>query len=327
MFRTLLTILVLSALFSTRFIGLYSHQALAFVLFLALLWGVVSRLWWWKKGTLHGRLNRDDQTHFLQAVGRGYFWVVLGFTTLIIFPRSAEMVPLMATIAVVWALVLGLQLLQAKQTNRGTTIVMLLGGMILMFDTFQALRPTVEPIVRIAAPFKGEWIVLQGGRSPLQSHHLVAYNQKYALDLVKIENGKIFRETEGNANVLCWEEPLYAPVDGTVVTSKGDMEDSEGLNFVTDPDDATGNTVTIQTEEGHYVVFAHLRQGSVVVSEGQSVKVGDPIGKTGNSGNTTMPHLHFQVQTHKDIWDPDNKSIPFAFGDGLVNRRNSQISG
>jgi hypothetical protein len=233
----------------------------------------------------------------------------------------------MAGIAVIWLVVIGLQLLQPAQTNKGPSIAMLLGGLVLTFDTTQALLPTVDPVVRIATPFAGEWVVLQGGRSPLQSHHLSAYNQEYALDLVKLENGMIFKETEGNENLWCWEAPLYSPVDGTVVVAKGDMEDSEGLNLVSEQADAVGNNVIIQTKEGHYVVFAHLRQGSVVVSEGQSVKTGDPIGKTGNSGNTTMPHLHFQVQTHQDLWDPNNRSIPFAFGDGPVHRRNDQITG
>jgi hypothetical protein len=324
---TILTVLALSALFATRIVGMYSHQALAVVLFLAVVWGVISRLWWWKKERLHGRLKRTDGSHLFQALGRGYFWLTLGFTTLILFPRTGEMVSIMATIAVIWVVVIGLQLLQPAHTNRGPTIAMLIGGLVLTFDTAQALRPTVDSVIRVATPFEGEWIVLQGGRSPLQSHHLSAYNQEYALDLVKLENGMIFKETEGNENLWCWEAPLYSPVDGTVVLAKGDMEDSEGLNLVSDQADAVGNNVIIHTKDGHYVVFAHLRQGSVVVSEGQTVKTGDPIGKTGNSGNTTMPHLHFQVQTHQDLWDPDNRSVPFAFGDGPVHRRNDRITG
>ena len=34
---------------------------------------------------------------------------------------------------------------------------------------------------------------------------------------------------------------------------------------------------------------------------------------------TTMPHLHLQVQTHVDLWDPDDRSVPFGFEpDGRV---------
>ena len=106
---TILTVLALGALFATRIVGMYSHQALTIVLFLAVVWGVVSRLWWWKKERLHGRLKRTDHSHLFQALGRGYFWLTLGFTTLILFPRTGEMVSIMATIAVIWVVVIGLQ--------------------------------------------------------------------------------------------------------------------------------------------------------------------------------------------------------------------------
>ena len=46
----------------------------------------------------------------------------------------------------------------------------------------------------------------------------------------------------------------------------------------------------------------------------------------GNSGNTTLPHLHLQVQTHADIWDPDNRSVPFGFEpDGRVLARTGRV--
>ena len=41
-----------------------------------------------------------------------------------------------------------------------------------------------------------------------------------------------------------------------------------------------------------------------------------------------MPHLHLQVQTHVDLWDPDNRSVPFAFEpDGRVMARNDRAGG
>ena len=42
-------------------------------------------------------------------------------------------------------------------------------------------------------------------------------------------------------------------------------------------------------------LLAHLRNGSVKVAEGRHVKTGDLLGEVGNSGNTTGPHLHFQL--------------------------------
>ena len=79
---------------------------------------------------------------------------------------------------------------------------------------------------------------------------------------------------------------------------------------------------------GLFVVLAHLRHGTVQVSEGDLVREGDPLALLGNSGNTTMPHLHLQVQTHVDLWDPDNRSVLFAFeAVGHILARNDRVEG
>ncbi len=89
-----------------------------------------------------------------------------------------------------------------------------------------------------------------------------------------------------------------------------------------------GNQIVIELVNGLFVLLAHLQHGSVRVREGDLVRVGDELARIGNSGNTTLPHLHLQVQTHVDIWDPDNRSVPFAFDtDGRVPIRNDRIQG
>ena len=119
-----------------------------------------------------------------------------------------------------------------------------------------------------------------------------------------------------------------APPRADPVAARDDMEDSDGANFVTDVADAAGNVVVIELDNGLFVVLAHLRQGTVQVSEGDLVREGDPLALLGNSGNTTMPHLHLQVQTHVDLWDPDNRSVPFAFeAEGHVLARNDRVEG
>ncbi|WP_103503298.1 MULTISPECIES: M23 family metallopeptidase [Streptomyces] len=56
-----------------------------------------------------------------------------------------------------------------------------------------------------------------------------------------------------------------------------------------------GNEVVIQHEDGRYSQYAHL--SSISVSNGQSVGAGDQIGNVGTTGNSTGPHLHFEVRT------------------------------
>ena len=69
------------------------------------------------------------------------------------------------------------------------------------------------------------------------------YNQRFALDLVRPENGRIVGEEIGNAAVHSWEQPLRSPVDGKVVVARDDIDDAEGTNFVTDAADAAGNVI------------------------------------------------------------------------------------
>jgi murein DD-endopeptidase MepM/ murein hydrolase activator NlpD len=56
-----------------------------------------------------------------------------------------------------------------------------------------------------------------------------------------------------------------------------------------------GDTVIIDHGHGEYSVYAHLVPGSIRVAAGQRVQAGQVIGRLGSSGNSTEPHLHFQV--------------------------------
>ncbi len=58
---------------------------------------------------------------------------------------------------------------------------------------------------------------------------------------------------------------------------------------------AYGNEVVIRHADGKYSQYAHLSQLSV--SSGQSVTAGQSIGLSGSTGNSTGPHLHFEIRT------------------------------
>ena len=60
-----------------------------------------------------------------------------------------------------------------------------------------------------------------------------------------------------------------------------------------------------------FAAFAHLAPGSVAVREGQEVRIDQVIGRVGHTGNSTSPHLHFQLM---DAADPlVAQGIPCAF--------------
>ena len=78
--------------------------------------------------------------------------------------------------------------------------------------------------------------------------------------------------------------PVKAVADGIVVTVE---------RWTT----SYGNHVIIAHANGLYTLYAHGQAGSICVSEGQTVKQGQQIMRVGSTGNSTGPHLHFEVRT------------------------------
>ncbi len=54
-----------------------------------------------------------------------------------------------------------------------------------------------------------------------------------------------------------------------------------------------GKTVVIKHEDSYETLFGHLSK--ITVKEGESIKVGDVIGKAGSTGRSTGTHLHYEV--------------------------------
>ena len=79
-------------------------------------------------------------------------------------------------------------------------------------------------------------------------------------------------------------QPVYAVADGIVVTAQ---------NLTS----SYGTYVIIAHYNGLYTLYAHGQRGSLRVSEGQSVSQGQQIMNVGSTGNSTGPHLHFEVRT------------------------------
>lgn len=77
--------------------------------------------------------------------------------------------------------------------------------------------------------------------------------------------------------------PVYAAADGIVHTTAA---------LTT----SYGNYVIIAHYNGLYTLYAHGQAGSICVSEGQAVKQGQQIMRVGSTGNSTGPHLHFEVR-------------------------------
>ena len=63
-----------------------------------------------------------------------------------------------------------------------------------------------------------------------------------------------------------------------------------------------GNTVVVDHGNGISTLYGHNE--NVAVSEGQSVGKGSVIAYAGSTGNSTGPHVHFEVRVNGDPTDP-----------------------
>jgi len=151
-------------------------------------------------------------------------------------------------------------------------------------------------ITAMHLPFKGEWTVFWGGDTKELNYHVAVKFQKNAFDIV-INNpeGKSFK-TNGKTNedYYAFGQPLIAPCDGEVVLVVDGVKDNVPGEL--NPMFVSGNTVLLKTKNKEYVFFAHFKQHSIKVKQGDVIKQGQLIGLCGNSGNSSEPHLHFHLQ-------------------------------
>lgn len=164
-------------------------------------------------------------------------------------------------------------------------------------ETAKLLRNKTEVIL----PFKGEWNVFWGGDTEKQNYHIVSQSQKHAFDfLIKDKASKTFKnEGKTNKDYYAFGKELIAPCKAEVVLAVDGIKDNNPGEM--NPMFATGNTVILKTNHNEYLVFAHFKQNSIKVKEGDLVEQGQVLGLTGNSGNSSEAHLHFHIQDGEDL--------------------------
>jgi murein DD-endopeptidase MepM/ murein hydrolase activator NlpD len=186
-------------------------------------------------------------------------------------------------------------------------------------------------------PFAGTWYV--GAAPNLHSHHRWAAMEEFAFDIVALGGNGTTHKGDGSRldDYYGYGRDILAVADGTVVEVAADgTEANERLRR---PDESLqdyeqrtmqaqaellaksykaviGNYVILKHAGGEYSHYAHLKQGSVRVKAGDTVTRGQVIGQLGHTGNTTEPHLHFQLTDGPDPMY--SRGIPIVFKNTVV---------
>ena len=178
----------------------------------------------------------------------------------------------------------------------------------------------------LAFPLRGgAFMVGQGGASRVVNHHVRNASQRYALDLLMLNGAGV------RARGLCpatlesyatWGADVVSPCDGVVAAAVDEFPDFPPPRR--DLAHPAGNHVAIESG-GATIYLAHLRRGSVAVRAGDRVRAGQPIGRVGNSGNTTEPHLHVHAEQGPYPGRFSGRpAVPITFG-GRFLARNDRV--
>ncbi len=183
-----------------------------------------------------------------------------------------------------------------------------------------------EPIA-IASPLKGKNYVFanlstNGYHFGLTFHPAtgqICNGERYAFDLIQLDGNQdnFFDCNKGareNDAHYCYGDTLFAVGDGEIVgvydgypENSGDAMDKLPTTLET----IGGNYVWLKLSDQVFAFYAHCIPYKIMVNEGDIVKEGDPIALLGNSGNSTGPHLHFQLCDRTDALF--SIGIPFVF--------------
>lgn len=192
-------------------------------------------------------------------------------------------------------------------------------------------------LVVVHFPLRGEgWVAVNSPADRIPSHGSNILGQRFAYDfLVADQRTRLHYHPAGWLRTLlfgvpthecyAWGAPVHSPFDGEVVLAVDGHPERTRIHPVREAllllrsaltftpsrlPSILGNHVIVRSGD-IYAGFVHLAPGSVAVTEGQPVRVGEVIGRVGHTGNSTTPHLHFQLM---DAADPTvARGVPCAF--------------
>ncbi|HVA69170.1 MAG TPA: M23 family metallopeptidase [Candidatus Binataceae bacterium] len=176
--------------------------------------------------------------------------------------------------------------------------------------TIQSVRVAIgpeKPIV-LSPPLEGaNWWTPNGpGNDTIHRRTVVVLDgaarlpERFAVDWIKLgDNGSFKGPEKDNRSYFAYGTRVFAAADGRALTVHDGIREnvphSPTMAVPITLDTIAGNSVVEDLGGGRYALYAHLQPGSVKVKAGDQIKRGQMLGLLGNSGNSSEPHLHFQV--------------------------------
>jgi hypothetical protein len=182
-----------------------------------------------------------------------------------------------------------------------------------------------QSVALIGPPLKGERYIAADSCCDATRHQRAALPvngrawlaQRFAVDWEQMDaTGHIYTGPgEKLESYAIFGQPALVVANALVVSViDGEPEQTPGsypTNIALDK--ADGNSVILELGEKRYALYAHLQPGSIKVHPGEKVHSGQVIGLVGDTGNSIVPHLHFQVMNGPSSFS--SNGLPYEIND------------
>lgn len=174
-------------------------------------------------------------------------------------------------------------------------------------------------------PLKGKnWVAINGCCQPDVGHRStglpvngqIYFAQRFAIDWMQLDDqGRVVNgDIKDVKNFPCYGADVLAIADGTIVGTLNTLSDQVPPN-IPDPktinlENVLGNNVILKINSNTFALYAHLQKGSVTIKPGDRVKRGQLLGKLGNTGNSSAPHLHLHLMSGSSL---GSDGLPYTF--------------
>lgn len=197
----------------------------------------------------------------------------------------------------------------------GTALAIVIGASALLINVAPRARST-EPL-DVTAPVRGTWVAINSPGQQLPSHGTRTRGQYSAVDVCLpaddsspplVKRGLLGSSPE---EYRCFGEPFFSMGDGVVVAVRDSGRDHRARNTwasfiwmstieaigreLGGVNAVLGNHIIVSHGDGVFAAYAHVKHGGAAVRAGEEVRDGQLLGHVGNTGNSSMPHLHVQL--------------------------------
>jgi hypothetical protein len=238
---------------------------------------------------------------FVLAVVQGLFLAIVqarpGLFAVVLWFVMPPLVVLAAAALLTVALVRSWRRREISSRSRvaGMALLAVVIGSIAVFRAYPSAYDAKPSRVPFRLPLEGPVTVAWGGPTLAVNYHAVMPDQRWSFDLVVTANGHTFRGDGSRLeDYYAFDRPVLAPAAGVVRIARDCEPDGPIRQWRVRR--AAGNYVVLEVADGEFLFIAHLRHGSITVAAADRVREGQVIGRVGNSGNSSEPHVHLHLQ-------------------------------